>query len=191
MKTHCLTSLDSSMFSLLLPVSESLPWEMLLVYLEPHLFDFQTQEYCSTWQQRYLTIQALLQKENFLAQHRYYLWKSEFANQTHFVLALPVIPQISNIHLSALLLYYRNAPTTLRTRTLAPSMLKKDLGMRTEMNALNYMEFQVFQQVLGQGDLRPLEILLHMGSKLSLLIHVILWPSRKHFAISQLKLADC
>lgn len=100
-----------------------------------------------------------------------------------FVLALPVIPQISNIYLSALLLYYRNAPTTLRTRTLAPSMLKKDLGMRTEMNALNYMEFQVFQQVLGQGDLHPLEILLHMGSKLSLLTHVILWPSRKHFAI--------
>lgn len=190
MKTHCLTSLDSSVFSLLLPVNESLPWEMLLVYLEPHLFDFQTQEYCSTWQQRYLTIQALLHKENFLAQHRYYLWKSEFANQTH--LCSCSAGNTTNIQHTPL-----SSPALLQKcsyyskNTNLGSIHAKDLGMRTEMNALNYMEFQVFQQVLGQGDLRPLEILLHMGSKLSLLIHVILWPSRKHFAISQLKLADC
>lgn len=82
MKTHCLTSPDSNTFLLLLPMTEPLSWETLLAYLEPHLYIFQTQEYCSAWQQSYLTTQALLQTESFLAQHRCYLWKSDFANQT-------------------------------------------------------------------------------------------------------------
>lgn len=71
--------------------------------------------------------------QNFVARHT-------------FVLELPVIPQISNTHLSALLFYFGNAPTTLRMWTLAPSIIKTDLGMKTEMNALNYIEFHFFQQ---------------------------------------------
>lgn len=143
MKTHCLTSLDSSMFLLLLPVTEPLPWETLLVYLEPHLHIFQTAGILSRAISRY---RLYHRRKGFLPSTDIISGSQNFLTRHTFDLAGLVIPQISSTHLSALLFYFRNAPTTLRTWTLAPCMLKKDLGMKTEMNALNYIELQVLQQ---------------------------------------------
>lgn len=44
-------------------------------------------------------------------------------------------------------------------------MLKRDLGMKTEMNALNYMEFQVLQQLLGARTCPAFGNIITQGTK--------------------------
>lgn len=53
--------------------------------------------------------------------------------------------------------------------------------MKSKMNALSYLNYISYNRQWGQAQLHPLEILLQRGLIFSLLIHVMLWPSRKHF----------